>query len=484
MILIVDIFFCVYYIYVLVSAIFLIFDNRKPSSTFAWLFVFITFPIIGILFYIVFGKNHRIIGKKRKGVEQNIIDKFSAILSKDVLVHKKIKSNIEKSDLTEYRSKIVSLLENNSYALLTENNQVDIIQNGGEKFALLKADLESAKKFIHMAYYIWRYDKLTCKIRDILIKKAQEGVEVRILVDALGSLSLPKKYRTQLRNAGVEIYRYFDFDSLFTLHTINHRNHRKIVIIDGNIGYAGGMNMGQEYITGAFGHNDWRDTHVRINGAGVKTLQAIFSLEWENTTHKKIYDKKYFPKAKKDIGKIKMQTTISGPDSQWDSIKQMYFTMICTAKKTIYIQTPYFVPDEGLIDSLKTASLTGVDVKIIITGVPDNKAPYWAAFTYFEDLINAGIKIYHYNKCFLHSKVIVVDSKICSIGTANFDIRSFTINYELMMVFYDKKVSSKLQNDLDNDLKECSQMTPEKYAAISSLAKFRNSVARLTSPLL
>ncbi|HJO92877.1 MAG TPA: cardiolipin synthase [Victivallales bacterium] len=480
----IDILICLYYLYIVASAIFLIFDNRKPSSTFAWLFVFVTIPVLGILFYIVFGKNHRIIGRKRKKIDKNILDKFSEILNHSVTNHKNIKSKIVKEDTLFYKSKLINLLESNSFSLLTSNNNVKVIQDGQEKFTLLKADLENSKSFIHMAYYIWRDDELTHQIKDILIRKAKAGINIRILVDALGSISLSKKYKRELRDAGVEIYRYFDFNSIFTLHTINHRNHRKIVVIDCLTGYAGGMNMGKEYISGDFGYDNWRDTHVRIVGNGVKTLQAVFTLEWENTTHEKLYVKKYFPEVEKNTGTVAMQTTVSGPDSKWDAVKQMYFTMICSAKKNIFIQTPYFVPDEGLLDSLKTVSLSGVDVKIMITGIPDNKVPYWAAFTYFKELIEAGIKIYHYNKCFLHSKVIVIDSEICSIGTANFDIRSFTINYELMMIFYNKKISMRIEKDFNDDLKDCSKMTAEKYEMISTLSKFRNSVARLMSPLL
>lgn len=481
---IIDFAFVIFYIYLIASAIFLIYDNRKPSSTIAWLFVFTAIPVFGIIFYIIFGKNHKVIGKRRKGIEENCIDKFCEILKGHQSIHENVKAKLNKNPISIIGNKIVNLLENNSFSLLSENSKVEIIQSGEEKFSKLKDDLKNAKKFIHMAYYIWRYDNLTREIQDILIERAKNGVEVRVLVDALGSFSLPKKYCTSLRNAGVKIYRYFDFDSPFTLHTINHRNHRKIVVIDGTIGYAGGMNMGQEYITGAFGFKRWRDTHVRIFGDSVKNLQAIFSLEWENTTKQKLYDKKYFPDINEKIGNTIMQTTLSGPDSQWDAIKQMYFTMISSAKKSIYIQTPYFIPDEGLIDSLKTASLSGITVKIIVTGIPDNKAPYWAAFTYFEELIESGIEIYHYNKCFLHSKVIVIDSEICSIGTANFDIRSFTINYELMMVFYDSKISKNLVKDLEKDIESSSIMTTEKYNAISSVAKFRNSIARLASPLL
>ena len=242
--------------------------------------------------------------------------------------------------------------------------------------------------------------------------------------------------------------------------------------------------MGKEHINGDFGYNCWRDTHLRIVGESVKSLNGVFAFEWETTTEQKIYGKKYFPQIKPGTGNIKMQITVSGPDSKWESIKQMYFEMICSARKNVYIQTPYFVPDESLIDAMKTAALSGRDIKIMITGVPDKKIPYWVAFTYFKELLDAGVKIYHYNRCFLHSKTIVIDSEIAAVGTANFDIRSFSINYELMAVLYDKKLSLQLEKDFEADLKHCSEMTVEKYNNISKLIRFRNSIAKLMSPIL
>ncbi len=480
----VDMLVLIYYIYIVASAIFLILDNRRTASTFAWLFVFVAIPVIGVLAYVVMGKNHRIIGKKRKKLEQTLIKDFSVIIDEALNEHKSVKENIIASGLSFDTKKLINMLEQNSYAFLTGNNNIEIIQKGERKFSILKEDLKSAKKFIHMAYFIWRDDALTKEIKNILIKKAGEGVEVRILIDALGSIGLPQSYKKELRSAGVQIYRYFDFSSLFTLHTINYRNHRKIVVVDGWIGYTGGMNMGQEYIDGDFGCNCWRDTHMRILGNGVRFLQAVFVLEWENTTREKIFGSKYFPKIKNDFGDVKMNVVVSGPDSQWDSVKQMYFELICSAKKSIMIQTPYFIPDESLMDAMKAAALGGVDVKIMLTGVPDKKLPYWAAFTFFGDLLETGVKIYHYDKCFLHSKTIAVDSEICAIGTANFDIRSFDINYELMVVLYDKSLTNQLQSDFIADLNDCSEMTQDKYDAIKPFDKFRNSAARLASPLL
>ena len=479
-----DLFFILFYIYIFISAIYLLLDNRSTSSTLAWLFIFIIFPPGGIICYILFGKNRRIVGKRRKQLELIIRKNFENTLKPLIIRHKKAKIDITKSDPLKNKRKLVNLLEKSSLSLVTENNDVQIIQSGKEKFSKLFEDLKNAKKTIHMAYFIWRNDSLTQELKNILISKAKEGVEVRILIDAVGSFTLSNSYKNELKSNGIEIYRYLNFMSPFSLHTINYRNHRKIVVIDGKISYSGGMNMGKEYIEGAFGCNSWRDTHLRIVGESSTYLQGIFLLEWESTTKEKLLGKKYFPKIDKYHGNKMMQIAISGPDSEWESIKQMYFEMICSAKNNIYLQTPYFIPDLTLMEALTNAALSGVDVKIMITGVPDKKFLYWTAFTYFEKLLDAGVKIFHYNKCFLHSKTIAVDSEICSIGTANFDIRSFAINYEQMSIFYDTELASSLEKDFKNDLTECKQLTIAKINTLPNLIKLRNSLARLLSPIL
>ena len=479
-----DFLITIFYIYITVSAIYLLLDNRNPSSTFAWLFIFIIFPLGGIVCYILFGKNHRIVGKKRKQIELDIKNNFKDILIELTDFHKDAELDISKNDPFLYKQKLINLLEKSSLSYLTVNNNVKLIQTGKEKFKMLFEDIRNAKESVHLAYFIWRDDELTRELKDILISKVKEGVEVRILVDAIGSFMLSNKYRDDLRNSGIQIYRYLNVDSIFKLHTINYRNHRKIVVIDGKIGYTGGMNMGLEYIHGAFGKNSWRDTHLKITGDAVKYLQGIFTLEWLITTNEKITGIKYFPIIEEILDNVKIQIAVSGPDGEWESTKQIYFEMITAAKKNIFIQTPYFVPDDPLIDALSNAALSDIDVRIMITGVPDKKIPYWAAYTYFEELLGSGVKIYHYNKCFLHSKTISIDSEICSIGTANFDIRSFSINYELMAVLYDGNLSKQLEQDFINDLSECEEISEKYITGLPISIKLRNSLSRLLSPIL
>ena len=300
------------------------------------IFIFILLPVVGLVFYIFFGKNHRIVGKHRKKIHQMIGSCFPENTKRFFRKHQMIIAELTKDKSCPLEKKLALLLEKNSYSLLTDNNQVEILQNGKEKFPTLIRDIKNAKKTIHLTYFIWRKDNLTKQIRDILIEKSKNGIKVRILIDAWGGIFLSQKYKMEMRKAGIKILRYFDFRFPFTTHTVNYRNHRKIAVIDGKIGYTGGINMGEEYLNGDRRFNFWRDTHLRIKGDAVIILQSIFALEWENTTKEKLLDKKYFPEIKKHKDsdqKTRIQITTSGPDSSWESVRQMFFVMINNANK-------------------------------------------------------------------------------------------------------------------------------------------------------
>lgn len=473
-----------FYIYLFASIVFLLLDNRKVSSTFAWLLAFIIFPVVGILVYIFLGKNHRIIGRRSRKPFQMIGEYIPDNQKRYIKDQEKLEDEINELCKSCNGRKLAQLLRHNSFSLLTRNNTVQILQNGIEKFPALVKDIKEAKQSIHMTYFIWRDDDMTRKIKDLLIRKVKEGIKVRILVDTLGASTISRKYKKEMREGGVQFFTYFSYLSPFSFHTISYRNHRKLAVIDGRIGYTGGMNMGKEYVDGGNKYDSWRDTHLRFEGEAVDILQSVFALEWEGATKENLSnEKKYFPKAQEGLGETITQLTTSGPDSSWAAVQQMFFKMITSAKKKIILQSPYFIPEEDLMEAMKTAALSGVDVRIMITGVPDKKMVYWAAFTYFEDLLKAGVRIFHYKKGFLHAKTIAIDSSICSIGTANFDVRSFIIDYELMATFYDRKVTRELEGDFENDLKDCEEMTLEKYNSIGRLKKLRNSAIRLFSPI-
>lgn len=350
--------------------------------------------------YFLIGRNWRNVGKKKQLIRQHVTEKIVAILKPLLDIQHSNMKQLEALDGSVRKHKLLQLLYANSNSILTNNNQLTVIQQGEDKFRLLLHDIEQAKSFIHMEYFIWRADQLTEDIGILLAQKVKAGVKVRILYDALGSFFTNKRYLNELRTSGVQIYPYYDFRSLFTIHTLNYRNHRKIVVIDGQIGYTGGMNMGQEYITGGKQFKHWRDTHLRIQGDSVSVLQAIFLTSWLNTTGEDLVHEDYFVLNKAIGENTPIQITTSGPDSQWESIQQLYLCLIASAEKSIYIQSPYFVPDSAIHSMLKTAALSGLDVKIMMTGIPDRRLPFWSAYTFFKDLLQAGVKIYQYKKGF------------------------------------------------------------------------------------
>jgi cardiolipin synthase A/B len=472
-----------FYSYVILTSILLILDNRESQSTFAWLFLFITLPFFGIFWYTLFGRNWKIISKRRRLINQmidrNLVKILNPLMKKERKEIKKIQKNYPK-----YQTKLLELALRNSNSLLTTRNDLQVLQSGHVKFKKLFSDLRSAKHSIHIEYYIWKEDAMTIALKNLLIQKAKEGLEIRIIYDAFGGFFLSRRYLKDLRTAGVEIYSYFNFISPLKFHTLNYRLHRKIVVIDGKIGYTGGMNLAKEYIDGGKRFPMWRDTHLRLEGDSAITLQAIFAVMWYNTTKKKLFSKKYYPLNHNIKKNLLIQHSTSGPDSKWEAVKQIFFQMINSAEKTVYIQTPYFIPDSSVIEALKTSALSGIDVRIMLTGIADKSIPYWAAFTYFEDILKAGVKIYHYKKGFMHSKTMIIDSRISTVGTTNMDIRSFRIDYQINSLIYDNKISKELTNDFFGDIKDSVEFTLKDYKDMNILIKFRNSIARLFAPVL
>jgi len=471
-------------IYVISLLILLLLDNREPTTTLSWFLIFLIFPVVGVILYLFFGRNWRTTIFKRKKLhkqlEKSIIKVLVPLINEQNKNIKKLGSVLASSNYT----KLLRLLYNNSFSVLVTSNKLEILQNGEEKFPRLFEDLRNAKEFIHLEYYQLIYDNLTKELKKILIEKAKEGVEIRIIYDTWGCFWLKKKYIKELRNAGIQMYPHFNFLSPLKIHTLNYRLHRKLVVIDGKVGYVGGMNIGQEYIDGNKKFPGWRDTHMRLEGQSVLILEGIFAISWFNTTSERLVQNKYYPKVEKERNSTLMQITTSGPDSEWDSIKQLYFTLITTAQDKVYIQSPYFIPDQSMSEALKTAALSGVDVRIMVTGIPDKRVPYWAAFTYFKEVLQSGVKIYHYKKGFLHAKTVNIDSNVCSIGTANMDVRSFKLSYELNTLIYDKKISTQLEKDFMNDIKSCKEFKMKDYKKMPILAKLRNSILRLFAPLL
>jgi cardiolipin synthase len=464
-------------------AIALIFlERRDASATWAWILVLFFIPILGFGIYLLFGRKlrkktlFRWEGKNKIGIDKLIEFQMEAIEDDSF--------DFRLDDAMHYKELIVMHLHNNQ-AVLTQDNKVEIFIDGREKFDALIRDIEHAKDHIHIQYYIFRLDSLGQQIYQALLEKAKQGVKVRILYDDTGSRSLRKKHFKELIALGGRVEAFFP--SIFPLINprMNYRNHRKIVVIDGRIGYIGGFNVGDEYLglKKKFGY--WRDTHLRIEGSSVHPLQTRFILDWNQASaeHDIEYSDIFFP-AIPMKGSVGLQIVSSGPDSEWEQIKNGYLKLIMMAKKYIYIQSPYFIPDASFMDTLRIACLSGIDVRIMIPNKPDHIFVYWATYSYVGDLIRAGAKVYIYQNGFLHTKMIVIDDEASTVGTANIDVRSFKLNFEINAFIYDRETSHQLAELFEEDMKLSTEMTMEVYESRSRIIKFKESLARLISPIL
>ncbi|MBP2076287.1 cardiolipin synthase [Oceanobacillus polygoni] len=460
-----------------ISIVFL--ERKDPTSSWAWLMVLLFIPIAGFFLYLIFGKpisNRRIFTwdkKSRMGVKTTVQSQLRSLEDKDFHFNDKA--------LSQYGDLVYLLLRNDD-AIFSQDNAVEIYTDGEEKFNALIHDLQKAKDHIHMQYYIMRSDELGQRIAEVLIKKANEGVDVRVLYDDMGSRSLKRSYVKRLKNAGVMVEAFFP-SRLIINFKINYRNHRKLTIIDGKIGYIGGFNVGDEYLGKKKKFGYWRDTHLRVMGEAVQSLQTRFILDWNQASKNDIlYDDRYYNTSVS--GDVGIQIVSSGPDTEWEQIKNGYIKMIMAAKEYIYIQTPYFIPDESVKDALRIAALSGVDVKIMIPNKPDHPFVYWATLSSSGELLTAGAEVFIYQNGFLHAKTLVVDGKIASVGTANIDVRSFRLNFEVNAFLYDSEIANQLVQKFNSDIELSTQMTKKLYDQRTLGIRFKESISRLISPVL
>lgn len=468
------------------TAVFILLDESRTSeSTISWLLFIFIFQWIGVIFYILLGINW----KKGKVVQQRPEDIFGKYLAKPLERQEKfISSSFDKQRNEQYSDtvKTIRLLMSGNNSILTLNNRVKLYFEGLEAFEDLISDLKRAEDSIHMEFFIWRSDILGERIKEILIEKAIAGVDVKLIFDGLGSFGkISFKYRKELKECGIQFKYFLDLNSALARMKINYRNHRKIVIIDGRKGYTGGMNLGQEYIDGGSRFDSWRDTALRVTGDSVMLLQALFLTDWISSGGvEQVLNEKLFPDFHPADIQIPMQVAVSGPDSKWSSIEQLYFLLLTNANKEIWIQSPYFIPNDSILKAMQTSALSGVRINLMITGVPDKKIPYWAAQTYFEELLESGVRIFKYRSGFLHSKYVVADKKISTVGTCNMDIRSFHINFEVNTVLYDRKIASALVDQFNRDLKKCEEITLLKLHKLSLFKRVRNNLTSVFSPLM
>lgn len=465
----------------ILSTIAISLERKNPTATLAWLFFMTFLPGIGFFFFILLSQNI----SKRKifkyTAEENKL--YTTFLTKQAQSFQEGTFNFKDSDLIPYSDMI--LFHNRlSESFYSQNNAIQLFTDGHNKFEDLMHEIDNAKHHIHVLYYILKNDELGSTLLNLLSKKAREGVEVRILLDHVGSRLLSPIRIKALKAAGCEFAFFFPSKLKYINFKANYRNHRKIVIIDGLIGYVGGFNIGDEYVGNNKKFGFWRDTHLKVTGDSVISLQLRFFLDWRHASKKLLEISTKYIKESPSVGNVGIQIVSSGPDSIHEQIKQGYIKMINKARKYIYIQTPYFVPDESILEALKIAVVSGVDVRIMIPSMPDHLFVYWATYSHIGELLPYGVKIFQYKKGFLHAKSIVVDDIIASAGTCNFDIRSFKLNFEVNAFIYDKDISTTLRKIFEDDMNYCSELTCDDYFERSFVIKVKETISRLFSPLL
>lgn len=457
-------------------------ERRSAGSVWAWLLVLVLIPILGFIIYLFIGRQIQrdhifsLDEDDKIGIEMIVSEQLEALKNDDFS-----KGNHQ---IVKFKDMVQMLLYNNA-AFLTTDNEIKIFTDGKEKFDSLLKDIDEATDYIHIQYYIFRNDSLGERILNALEQKLEQGVEVKMLYDDMGSRGLSLKDFKSFRKNGGQVEAFFPSKLPLINLRMNNRNHRKIVIIDGHIGYVGGFNVGEEYLGKKKKFGYWRDTHLRIVGDAVNALQLRFMLDWNSqaTRDNLKYADRYFPDVDSG-GTIGVQIASSGPDETWEQIKYGYLKMIASAKQSIHIQSPYFIPDQSFLDAIKISALGGVDVSIMIPNKPDHPFVYWATYNNVASLLDAGVNIFHYDNGFLHSKTLVIDDEVASVGTTNMDHRSFTLNFEINAFIYDTHIAKELRLAFEKDLEVSYRLTKEIYKQRSLWIKFKEGISRLLSPIL
>ncbi len=452
----------------------LLLNGMRPTKTLAWMLAVFTIPVGGMLLYLSLGRNRR----KNKLFEQ----KNQKIVS---YVQKTEKSYdpMPASEYQEHR-RVIDLISKNSGFAASSNNKITLLKDGEATFNAIFSALETAKKFIHLQYYIFENGELANRLLQLFESKSKEGIAIRILYDGIGSFSLNKKYIRQLKEVGCEVYSFLPIRFGKFLSSINYRNHRKIIIIDDKIAFTGGINVSDKYIKGDPYLGIWHDRHIRLEGPVVNSIHAVFAMDWYATTNDdQILSSRYFIQHPK-VGSSSAQIVHSGPDSDFSSTQQAYFSIINQAKKYVYIINPYIIPGEAILKALQVAALSGVDVRLLLSDKSDSSIVRWCVRSYFETLLKAGVSIHLFPENFLHSKIIVADDTISSIGTTNMDIRSFEHNYEINAVIYDDTFAIALKNDFLNDCNKSIQLNYNTFVKRPWRDRLKEGVAKIFSPVL
>ncbi len=445
-------------------------ENRNPLKSLAWVTVLILFPAVGLVLYFFFGrniKNKRMISRRNK-----------RRLRRRERYKPGRKAMMELPGSSQSIARLVNGL---CGAVYYPDNTFRFFSDGKSKFDALRSDLRQANSSIYLQYYIFEDDRIGTEIAEILMERARAGVEVKVIYDHVGSIKVKKSFFRRMRQAGVEVYPFFKVVFPLFSSRINWRNHRKLIVIDGRIGYIGGMNIADRYLDGGR-FSMWRDLHARVTGPAVRSLHYSFAVDWNFMGHPLIPTDD-IPDAEPGIP-AGAQTVTSGPMNQWNNVAHTFLRAIAGARRRIYIQTPYFLPTESLLKALQSAALAGVDVRIMIPEKSDSMLLVHASRSYISECLQSGIKFYFFKPGMLHSKLLIVDSDFASMGSTNFDFRSFEHNFEANLMIYSKEANAALTDIFMADQRECDRVVPTEWRQRKRIHRIIESVVRLLSPIL
>ena len=468
------IFYPIYAIVTLGALLAVLMDHRQPAKTVAWVLVLVFLPVVGIVIYFFFGQNTR----KERFISQRSLDQLTKRSMLEFAEQKNLKIPADQGAL-------IKLFTNQNWSFPFKDNEVDIYTNGYDFFHMLLRDIGKAKNHVHIDSYIFNDDALGYMVADELVEKASQGVEVRVIYDDVGCWNVKNEFFERMREAGIEVHAFMPVKFPAFTGKVNYRNHRKLCVIDGKIGYIGGMNIATRYIKGRSGLA-WRDTHLRIRGGAVYGIQRAFLVDWYFVDRTLITNRRYYPEVSEKLkNDCLIQIVTSSPISPWPDIMQGYVRILLQAKHYVYMETPYFLPTEPVLFAMRTAALAGVDVRLMIPYKTDAKLVEWASRSYVMQTVESGVKIYLYKAGFNHSKLLVSDDALCTVGSTNIDFRSFENNFEANAFIYDEQMACRLKDVYLQDVKESVLLEVVRDLGNQTfIQRLWESLVRLISPLL
>jgi cardiolipin synthase len=470
----------VYLIAVFAICLMIVFENRNPVKTLSWMLVILFIPIAGMIVYFFFGRNYR---KQKIYTRKSLAD--SARLEDHADHQVKLLSSYLSGESEAVRSKehLIHLMLRNNRSILTLDNRIDLLVNGRQTFPAMLDAIASATNYIHLEFYRFEPDTLGMEFSELMMRKAKEGVNVRVIYDDVGSWNIRKPYIKKMREAGVQIHTFMPVRFPNFSSKINYRNHRKILVVDGKVGFVGGLNIADKYLHGLPHLGPWVDTHLRLEGYSVAALDRVFIADWDFVSGEELPPDAAMEHVVRTGNRCLVQVASSGPDTDWATIMQVYFSAIATAKSSIYLTSPYFSPDESLLTALKTAALSGVDVRMIFPEYTDSIIANWNTRSYISELLEAGVRIFLYRKGFIHSKYLLVDNIFASVGSPNVDVRSFDLDFEVTALIYDEDFAMRLGVLFSEDVKNCDEIGSDEWMKRPRRERYKESIARIFGPL-